>query len=399
VKFIFISPIRVPPQGWSKFSSQIARLFRDREISKHLSEWRVEHGDKGRYNEIITAAPVTSDDFSKALANVMCKIRRNGFAIKSIDTNSCVVLFDSADIAVIEMHEVEDDCEESHLEILDEMRANTKYNVDRAVTKLDSLLNLCGLHIDRNETTSHTILSSLTNNTKFTSVVKSCFLSEGLEQNMHETPNGSTFSAGWSFTTLVGEDIQLVWVISLMTRLQCEWYTTRINRDYCLRIFGDTNLDQTVFNLINDENQIVNHQTELRLWQHRMREFRANLKPELSELARLVEVKWQVLEEQNYIHETMSHARNFIQTSYTGRLLIQERRQSALLFLLTAIGVLSIASAATEIWSWLTLANITNDTQVATASGKKAVLIGISSLGVSFIALCMAFFIIRNKRR
>ena len=99
------------------------------------------------------------------------------------------------------------------------------------------------------------------------------------------------------------------------------------------------------------------------------------------------------------VHDTPEQARAFIQTSYSSRMLVQERRQSMLLFALTTISVLGLASPADSICGWLARAKLVDPAAVTQGYGQASVIVGLGRPFFCFLAIWIGYFTIWNRQK
>lgn len=402
MKFVLFSPLRLVPSDWAKFSSSLYEIFRTPDITTALGkEWQVHSGIDYKYHAIQkTGKIVKSASHESVLREIVAafrRIRRTRFAVSSLNKNTVVLLFETGEACVVGIH----DANYPAPDIIDnivEMRDGAAALVTTASKLLAKIAKKFDVSYEGGETITHTMLVSDENTQTFEDVAQCCFNSEGLELVFPQENRITTFIPGWSFSICLTKTSESLWdTIAIMTRAQCEWYEVRVAQDFCLRTLGKIDLEQPVKQLIQDERTLVQYQTEFRLWRHRFQEYRANLKPELTEHAKKIEDKWETQIAKNAVFETLIQTRDLIQTSYSRRLLIQERRQSAMIFALTALGFFSIASIAATYWNWLTLANFTANEDVATPLGRNIVVIGLISLVIGTGSLIIWFLRIRSR--
>ncbi len=399
--FGLISPLRVHSEKWSDYSTYVSRTFRRRKDTNTIADdWSFFDGDALSFRAVGQAANFEDAlDFCGEVKQALRRIRRNSFALKELEDNGLLVVFETGDCAVVQKFEV-DGCAETVIGSVDSERSRTLDMVKRAAAEMVPFL---GRHdpaevFDRGATITHTVLLCATENATQVDVVDRAYKSEYLKFDPNQ--KAGSFCPGWSFSTVIGSNAD-DWIdhFCLMVRLQCAWYTTRTNRDYCLRKLADIDLKQPVEKLIETERELVKRQTKLRIWQHQLSEYRANLLPSLTKAADAVEVLWEVGHAQDYVHETLEQGRAFIQTSYSSRLLVQERRQSTLLFALTTISVLGLAATADSIWGWLTRANLVDPAAVSQGHGQASVIVGLGLLFFGFMIIWIGYLAIRNRQK
>ena len=394
MKALLISPLRLAdPSAWPRLTRHISGIFNEASLPEGCDdEWIFNIGTTHRYQSVDGGSTRAGKAYSplifEGLLEAFSQMRRNGFALRKLGDTSVVVLFDTADAAYIRLVDIEGDHESATALIVDERESELR-RVYAAGEALEPFMSGASVSFEADETITHVLLFGDQDGGTFAEVARTVFRSEGLSYDEERSATPSSFTPGWSYSVSVTDNLEQFWTsAAVMIRAQCEWYTTRTARVYCLRILSETDLGESVTKHIKQERDIVSYQTELRMWRHRMQEFRANLKPSATESAQQVATKWDMEENVRYVHDTLSQARDFIQTSYTGRLLLQERRQSLMLSIITALGILSMASVAAVAWDWLTLANISEDQDVATPLGR-ALVIG----GLSFVSLTFAIFL------
>lgn len=398
MKVALISPVRIASEDWAKFSNHVILTFNSGQRPKALGdEWVFGLGTDYKYHPITDAKhPVTDDTtietLEDGLTSAFRRVRRNIFASRTITDDVVAVIFDTGEACVIELCEFSGEIEDCLLQ-LESARVATARHVTVAGKFLQPLFEAGNAMYVSGETTTHTVLLCDGGLDVDQEIAQHCFQAEGL------TFEPGDFVPGWSFSVCMSQHPTAIWdCVALMVRLQCEWYTMRVIRDFCLRAFKEASDGRSIRKLIDHEREIVTYQTELRLWRHRMQEFRANLKPALTDNAKLLEAKWEVISEKDFANDSLAQARNLIQTSYSRKLLLQERRQSLMLFVLTAFGVLSLASMATGYWEWLTLAKLFDDSQIASQMGQTIVKWSLWTSGALFIMLCVTVAVIRSGR-
>ncbi len=391
MRFILVSPVRVVSDGWEEFSRDITKLF-DAKSGTDAAQnalgrgWIFQPDVNYKYHSLeqekVVVGKVFEQPFMDALSAAFKRVRRNGFAIRSLRENAVAVVFNTSEACVVEIHEVHGDTDQV-LEVIANERNRSNELVNEAIHHLQDLASRTSTSFENGETITHTLIASDVSDETTDQVAKRCFDAEGLEYAPKPLGPFVYFTPGWSFSVCQSEVETKFWdSVAVMVRAQCEWYAVRIARDYCLRTLGDTNLRSRVGQLLDLERAVVGYQTGFRLWRHRMEEYRANLKPGLTDQAKSIEGMWKTLEAKDYVNETLGQARNLIQSSYSRRLLIQERRQSVMIFLLTALGVLSVSSVAATYWNWLILAKLVEQSMVSTPEGSQRVVVMLVGLVV-----------------
>lgn len=377
-------------------------LFRDKRLPKKIhQDWRIHEGVDYKYHpvwgDLSQISEPAPQSFVASLEAAFSRVRRNSFVTCKLAENSVAALFDTGDACVLQFFEP-DGRTEDVLKAIEERRLASEEDVRLAAEKLTRDLGARTAKFQVGETITHVVLIADEMSETFSAVAHKCFSTEGLSFEFNDKGRENNFVSGWSFSVCVSSNLSNIWdTVGVMARLQCEWYTVRVTRDFCLRTLSGTDLRQSVDQLILHEREIVKYQTELRLWRHRMEEFKANLKPGLTNTAGLVEEMWEVRDAKDYVNDTLAQARDLIETSYSRRMLLQERRQSLMLFCLTALGLLSLASIAAVYWDWMTLAGFFNNKDVATDVGQTIVAVGLSTLFLLLLLLLVTFARIRRR--
>lgn len=366
------------------------------------SGWNLQPDVNYKYHSLKTESFKDGNVFSRPLLDTISeafkRVRRNAFAILQLQENAIVVLFNTSDACLIELHEANGEIEEI-LDEITELREASSELISHASNHFQRLLSRTGTSFKDSETITHTVIVSEVFDEAAELVASRCFSAEGLKYERQPLNEHVSFAPGWSFSVCISNVEEKFWdSVAVMARAQCEWYSARVARDFCLRTLGDTDLREPIEGLLDLERVVVGYQTEFRLWRHRMEEYRANLKPGLTDQTEKIEKKWKTSEAKDYVNETLNQVRNLIQSSYSRRLLIQERRQSIMIFLLTSLGVLSISSIAATYWNWLKLAGIYQDSLVATPNGNLTVKAMLGGLIVLMLALLTWFGASRMKK-
>ncbi|MCT4556885.1 MAG: hypothetical protein N4A61_02385 [Pelagimonas sp.] len=348
--------------------------------------------------EMTSRGDVFAQGLHQSLATAFCCVRRNAFASLNLGDTAALFLFNTGDACVVELHEA-DGAVEDILKQIENAREASADLVSRASLSLNRLAVRSGSEFRLRETITHTILCDDHRSPVIDQVAARCFHAEGLEFAPQGTEQDVCFIPGWSFSVCISEIRGKFWdCVGVMTRAQSEWYSVRVARDFCLRTLGKIDLAEPIGGLLDLERLVVGYQTEFRLWRHRMQEYRANLKPELTRQAAQIEDKWHTHEAKDYVNDTLAQGRNLIQSSYSRRLLIQERRQSLMIFLLTALGLLSVSSVAATYWNWLTLAGLYHDSALQTPQGNGVVLMMLIGLFVLTVALLVWYYFNRIRK-
>lgn len=399
---LFVSPLRVRPTDWPRFSRLISTSFDKGQLPEGFgAAWNFEVGKDFKYHPITGAAATPdgaiTDTMETGLAAALGRVRRSGCATQVLHPGALLVVWDTGDAVVIEAHKIEGDFDDI-LRGIKTAREAASAAVRNAANRLAPVLEAIGAAFQAGETITHTILVTDPESAVTEDVAGHCFGVEGLDLAEMRRANASGHLTGWSYSVFRGPASHRFWdAVGVVARSQCEWYTVRVARRYCLGTLANSDLRRSVSDLIARERQIVRFQTELRLWHHRMGEYRENLKPELTEQSRAIEAMWDVEGGLGYVLNTLTQSRDLIETSYSRRILLQERRQSQMLFFLTILGVLSLASISASYWNWLTLAAITADADVATPAGRALVSVGLGALLVVLAGLVAIYIRIRRR--
>ncbi len=400
ISFALISPLRVVPSDWARFSKYLSKSFKGPQKPPELSEdWAFFEGKDYKYHPLETEDFEDGNPFAATLrdsvTSALSRVRKLTFAVLQIEDSSILVVFSTGEACVIELHEIDSSLART---AISNMREEASRHVKKAANLLTELAKASKIRFEVGETITHTVLLAESESPAFETVAKLCFKAEGLEYSSPSESDIVHFVPGWSYSVCISGQPESLWDrVALMARSQCEWYDVRTAQEFCLNRLAETDENQSVSELIDLERRIVRYQTEFRLWRHRMQEYRANLKPELNECAGLVEKKWQTIPSKDYVHETLAQARDLIQTSYSRRILNQERRQSLMIFILTALGIMSIASIAATYWDWLRLANLTKDEAVSSQLGQAVVATMLIGLVLLMCVLVLRFLLIRRK--
>lgn len=394
MKAIFLAPIRVIPAHWSAWTRLVAQVHQRGDAKETLAPvWHVVYGTEHLYHKVTDLGPLHEnaaprEDFARPLDGLFAalgRVRRNAFASQMLSDERALFIFDSADILLVEVVDLPCDYMgalreiEAHRKVFEagprgiEPRLNDL--IDRANKRARTEAQPeISVGFDLKETIAHCVLLGDRDDAIFQKVVAQCFRVGGLP---YDPEDAKLFEPGWSFSVIKQNALDTTsWeIVALMGRLQCEWFTTRINRDFCLRSFGEIDTTQSVIELVDTESQLVAQQRQFRLWRHRMRDYRANLKPGLTRYADRVEANWKVQSDMKYVDETLSQAREFIQNAYSGGMLKEEREQSGMLLLISSVGVLGMAGALGGVWSWIERADLAEDVVFTTPLGQRFVFI------------------------
>ncbi|MEM7753565.1 MAG: hypothetical protein AAF230_09140 [Pseudomonadota bacterium] len=407
MKFALVSPLRPRAEDWARLADFLAAEFTTARTPMFLGNgWKYNVGTDHKYHPLTVKSPASDDQSDGPIApfleDAFLRVRRNSFAIKPLGVSVALVVFGTGEACVVELHEA-NGATEDILRQIEQTRDASPSILSTATASLEALAKAAEVKFLARETTTHTILLSDSLDDETRAVATRCFQAEGLEFDANLEAYGGghkdpVFVPGWSYSICVSPSPTVYWdCMCLMVRAQCEWYSVRVARDYCLRKLAETNLRQRISPLIRTERNIVEYQTAFRLWRHRMEEYRANLKPELTGHVARVDTVWNTGHAMDYVNETLAQARDLIQTSYSRRILLQERRQSLMIFILTALGVFSVASIATTYWDWMTLAEFASDDQVASPGGRMAVIAALGGLLFGMVCLVAWFVISRRK--
>lgn len=398
--FALISPLRVVSSDWEKFSKYVSKSMKgSRKPLELAGEWSFFQGKDYKYHPFEPEEYRHENPFEStlrdSLSSALSRVRKVTFAVRQIEDRSVLLLFSTGEACVIELHTVEPD---QALTAIPATREKSSGLVAKAAEFLKELARASKIRFEFGETMTHTILVAEHGNPEFETVAQLCFKAEGLEYSGPSQGDLVHFLPGWSYSACISSQPKRLWDrVALMTRAQCEWYDVRTAQEFCLNRLAETDENQSVSELIDLERRVVRYQTEFRLWRHRMQEYRANLKPELSKCASLIEERWQTAPQKDYVNETLAQARDLIQTSYSRRILTQERRQSLMIFVLTALGIMSIASISATYWDWLRLANLTEDQIVSSQIGQGVVVTMLMGLFLTTFILVVRFVLIRRK--
>lgn len=406
MKYILISPLRVQSGDWERFSRYITKLFDGAETKQSIvqalgAKWEYHGNQNYKYHSLEPSVSVAGDIFVEplkaALAAAFRRVRRNAFALQALNDGALLVLFNTGEACVIEVHDAPDDLEECVKSLVTERDAANAL-IAQAAQALAKIANKAGASFEGSETMTHSLLVASAQEPLLQEMAERCFKAEGLDYSP-DKDHAVQFTPGWSFSVCISPSPNDFWdAVAVMVRAQTEWYSVRIARNFCLRTLSETDLTSNLNALLELERLVIGYQTEFRLWRHRMQEYRANLKPSLTHQAEKIEQMWKTSEAKDYVNETLAQTRNLIQSSYSRRLLLQERRQSLMIFLLTSLGVLSMASIAATYWDWLTAADLFQDTDVASAKGVTFVKTMLWSLSGLTVALIAWFFWSRTSR-
>ncbi len=397
-----VSPLRVSPKHWARFARKISSAFDEGELPDGFAAgWSFRRGVDYKYHPIsdtsVAQSGLTLDQIETALPEAMGRVRRCSFAYQVLFPGALLFVLDTGEAMVVEMHDLAGDTN-SILSEIERVRAAASHSVRNAWSRLSDLAKSTEIEPEQGETITHTILLSVANDSTKEEVAFRCCRAEGLDLQDLRAAQGSEFVTGWSYSVFSSALNQRLWDgVAVVARAQCEWYSVRVARRYCLGTLANSDLKRSVRDLVAREQSIVSYQTTLRLWHHRMGEYRANLKPELTDQAQKIEDMWDVKGALDYVLATLTQARDLIETSYSRRILLQERRQSQMLFFLTVLGVLSVASIAASYWDWLTLARLTDDASVSTQIGQIVVAAGLGALVIAFSCLIALYIRIRRS--
>lgn len=220
--------------------------------------------------------------------------------------------------------------------------------------------------------------------------VEATFACEGLSfAERRAAGEPSDFTAGWSFSALASLDPRQIGLFAaLMVRLQAFWYHQRVMRDRCIEDAATFTSEADIKTKVETGHGLVQRQFEYTVWAHEMREFAANLKPFLKLGHDAVAKQWELDAEALYIEKSMTKAHELITSGYQSRILLQERRQSSLLFIIAAVGLLGMVGSVVSMMTLLTWGGLLDIASLQTTGGRTAIYAGLAfTFAVFFIVL------------
>ena len=231
--------------------------------------------------------------------------------------------------------------------------------------------------------------------------LEATFACEGLDfSERRAAANGSAFTAGWSFSALASTNQREIGLFTaLMMRLQVFWYHQRVMRDQCILDARTFTSDADIATKVKTGHGLVQRQFEYTVWAHELREFAANLKPFLKRGYDAVSEHWELEAEALYIEKSMHKAHELITSGYQSRILLQERRQSSLLFIIAAVGLLGMVGSIVSMMTLLTWGGLLDIASLQTQIGRGAILGGLATTLGLFAVVIGVFVWDRQAKR
>ncbi|KEJ88896.1 hypothetical protein [Sulfitobacter donghicola] len=215
---------------------------------------------------------------------------------------------------------------------------------------------------------------------------------EGL-QLRESDPENRPFAPGWSYSSLARTDLlSITRFAAVVMRLQGVWYQQRGQRDFCIEQTSLLAKHQTIESDITSSHEVVRRLFDVTVWGHELRDFSANLKPWLKVAFDDLYQFWDMAEESDYVEKTLRYSHELLASGYQSRILIQERQQSRLLFIVAAVGLLGIFGSLMSIWTALEWGTIVSNGYWATDSGN-IILFSLIAANVVILAAVLYRFV------
>lgn len=371
MKFIFLTPIRIAPKHWVTWRQHMSDLFSQTTPIKGFTCHREPR------EEFLIGAHVSEEAKTKNMGQVLASLKAQDLYSMILpplgmhaENSANLVILKTGEVCRVDVVELTaEEALENHAKIVSDIKGA---HLDYA-EEIDDFVPIAlkkSFLIDPVRTAIHTLIAYDYSDAEQRSVVGEFFKREGLTLP-HDVDADTPFHPGWSYSSLNSMVPREVGLFSaVVMRLQCVWYQQRGQRDYCIEQTALLAKQGTVETDISSSHEVIKRLFDFTLWEHELREFSANLKPWLKKSFDALYGFWDMAEESAYIERTLRHSHELLASSYQSRILIQERQQSRLLFVIAAVGLLSIAGSLMSIWTALTWGSIVTESYWATDTGR-----------------------------
>jgi hypothetical protein len=390
MKFIFITAIRIAPEHWITWRQAIAaRFFAGSDVDGFTSHTgRRAEVTVGTDSATVRSAPIMGQAFASLKAQDLYHKTLPTLGHHPDETAHLIVLKSGelcrVDVVLIDTEKAE----AQYADFVDRIENSLAETARQMIPFLPKGLT-CAQVILNADYAIHTLMPFDKLAPAQPQTVATFFAREGLQFDMPED-KAEPFFPGWSFSALActnPSDIGLF--AAVVMRLQCVWYQQRGQRDFCIAQTGLLARRASVETDITTSHDVIRRLFDFTLWEHELREFSANLKPWLKSAFDAIYKYWDMAAESAYVEKTLKQSHELLASGYQSRMLIQERQQSRLLFVIAAVGLLGIGGSLMSIWTALSWGDIVTQSFWKTAVGF-AILVGL--VGSIFIALVVVLY-------
>jgi hypothetical protein len=390
MKFIFLTAIRVAPEHWITWRQAITTLF-------------ARGGDESGFTchtgprpEMLINITSLTGAATQTMGQVLATPRAQDLYHKPLppvgdhpDDTAHLVVLKSGEVCRVDVVLMETaTATDQHAQIMEKIAASLTGAATLLTPFVPRGMTTAQL-IHAAEFAIHTLMPFDKDDAAQHQTVASFFAREGLHldaQNGKPEP----FFPGWSFSALECTNPNEIGLFSaVVMRLQCVWFQQRGQRDFCIAQTGLLARRETVETDITNSHEVIRRLFDFTLWEHELREFSANLKPWLKTAFDQLYTFWDMAEESAYVEKTLKQSHELLASGYQSRILIQERQQSRLLFVIASVGLLSIAGSLMSIWTALTWGGIVTQGYWTSDIGS-TVLIGL--IAANFVALGIVLY-------
>lgn len=401
MRFVFISAIRVAPERWIAWRRHVNALFARGAAMEGFTchdglrpEVMIAAGGAARADDMgqVLAALKAQDLYHKALPALGGGDDGSAHLILLKSGELCRVdLVDMPDTAApTEQDETQTNIIAWQAALQDQIRATLPGICAKLAAFMPEGATPAQLIIPE-RCAIHTLMPYDAQNASECATVARFFALEGLDLDEQNAAPGP-FAPGWSFSALACTDqMDIGLFAAVVMRVQCVWYQQRGQRDFCINQTSLLAKRETVETDITTSHEVVRRLFDFTVWEHELREFSANLKPWLKSAFDALHRFWDMAEESAYIEKTLKQSHELLASGYQSRLLIQERQQSRLLFVIAAIGLLGIAGSLMSIWTALRWGNLVPEGYWASETGS-AIVLGIIMANAAVLVVVLARF-------
>jgi hypothetical protein len=363
LKFIYLTAIRIDPEHWIIWRQHISDLFKkDCDIPGFTC-------DDGQRSEILIGTIAEQPAEKRQLGEMFASLKAQNLFYKELsalgdhpENTSHLILLESGEICRVDVVEMDaTDKMAQYKGIKAQICADVHSNIASTAGFMPAGI-VPSTMINADKTAIHALMPYDSSVKAECSDVTNFFALEGLDFAEQNNCPGA-FAPGWSFSAVNSSNPQEVGLFAaVVMRLQCVWYQQRGQREFCIDQTSLLARQEKIEIEITTSHQVTRRLFDFTLWEHELREFSANLKPWLKVAFDALYKQWDMAEESDYIEKTLRHTQELLASGYQSRLLIQERRQSRLLFVIAAIELLGIIGSLMSIWTALTWGNLVSGT-------------------------------------